>query len=272
MPNLYSLVDELTIPSADDGKKFTRPDRLLRIQSALEASDYILWGEMPLAYIYCSRGYDAEKPTLLVSTHIDSIYGKYFTRRGERKITGTFDNSASNAVALYLMLEKRLPPQVLVAFTGDEEHNGAGAHQAIQILQRRQKVFSRLELVIILDLTEESFATAHFTVENYFIKRQHGDSLLRFAQRRELKNYLRAILDDPPCIADAEPDETWQYEEHDLNCFTLCLPCKVLGEDMHDDCGVVIQTDSFPRYADALERVTTSICRDLADKAAASPR
>lgn len=91
---------------------------------------------MPLGYVDCSRDYAAEKPTLLVSAQIDSRYGEYLTRRGEREIAGTFDNSACNAVALYLMLEGRLPRQVLVAFTGDEERGGAGAGQVIQILQR----------------------------------------------------------------------------------------------------------------------------------------
>ncbi len=109
MTNLYSLVDELTIPSADNGKKFTRTDRLLRIQSALEESDYVLFGEKPLAYVYCRRGYSPEKPTLLISAHIDSLYGEYFTRRDGPEISGTFDNSACNAVTLHLMLEQCLP-------------------------------------------------------------------------------------------------------------------------------------------------------------------
>lgn len=272
MPNIYSLVDELTIPSADDGHQFTRTDRLLRIQSALKESDYILFGEMPLANVYSRREYSAEKPTVLISAHIDSLYGEYFTRQGEREIAGTFDNSACNAVALYLMLKQSLPTQVLVAFTGDEENDSVGADQTIQILQRREASFSKLELVITLDLTEESFACSHFTVENYFIERQNGDSLLRFARKRELKDYLTGILNNPPCIKDAEPDESWQYDEYDLNCFTLCLPCRAMGEDMHDDCGVVIQTDSFLQYAEALKRVTTTICNDLANKAVDSTR
>lgn len=80
------------------------------------------------------------------------------------------------------------------------------------------------------------------------------------------------MVNDPPCIKDAEPDGSWQYDEHDLNCFSLCLPCKVLGKDRHEDCGVEIQTDSFLPYGEALERVTTRIGNDLANKAAGIKR
>ncbi len=156
----------------------------------------------------------------------------------------------------------------MVAFTGDEENDSAGADQTIDILQRRDGPYHRLELVIILDITEEAYARAHFTVENYFIERRNERSLLKFERRRELKNHLKGILNDPPCVKKADPDESWQYDEYDVNCFTLCLPCKVLGEDMHDDLGVVIQADSFLRYAEALELLTVRICNDLADKAA----
>ncbi|MEM4248269.1 MAG: hypothetical protein QXH80_03295, partial [Candidatus Nanoarchaeia archaeon] len=79
-------------------------DRLLRIQSALKESEYSLFDSMPLAYIYHSQSYSSQKPSILISAHIDSVYSAYITQRGGEEIIGTFDNSACNAVALHLML------------------------------------------------------------------------------------------------------------------------------------------------------------------------
>lgn len=272
MPDIYETLSYLTVPSSDDGLSFTQPDRLARIQSALDKSDYSLFGDLPLAYLFRSQTYSPEKPAILVSAHIDSIYEAYFTRRDGEEVIGTFDNSACNAVVLHLMLTHRLPSQVLVAFTGDEEGDSRGADQTIAILQNNEPAFRNLELVITLDLTEEAFGRADFTVENYFIEEQNEDSLLRFTRKRELKDYLMDILEHPLFVKNADQDESWQYDEHDLNCFSLCLPCKVLGEDIHDDFGVKIRAQSFFRYAEALESVTHRICNDLANKAVDSTR
>lgn len=272
MIRLHDLVADLTVPCTDNGHRFTQNARLLRIQSALKESGYRLFGEMPLAYVYCQKEYSVEKPTILISTHIDSLYIEYFTNLGENEIVGTFDNSATNAVAVYLMINNRLPPQVLVAFTGDEENQSVGADQTIQILQNKGPSFRNLELVITLDITEESFGKSHFTIENYFVNKQNGDSLLKFTRQRELKKYIMEILDRPVVIKNAEPDESWKYDEYDLNCLTLCLPCRLLGADMHEDCGVAILTESFDAYATSLERITERVCNDLANKAVDSTR
>jgi len=56
-----------------------------------------------------------------------------------------------------------------------------------------------------------------------FIEKANGTSLLKFGRKRQLKEYLTKIIDSPVFIKDAEADESWQYDEYDLNCFSLCL-------------------------------------------------
>lgn len=264
---LVRRLEQLTVPSADDGVRFVRTDRLDKIRGTLETSRYCRMGDVPLASIYRHRDYRFDRPTILISNHIDSAYENYFCAAEGSEIKGTFDNSACNAVAVEVMLAELLPPQALLAFTGDEEEDSAGVDQAVSVLQDRQSVYWNLELVVALDLTEESYGTQHFTIENYFIERQNQDSLLQFGKKRDLKKYLMDTLGQLPVfVKDAEPDESWQYDEHDLNCFTFCLPCRVLGSDMHDDDGVAVLKDSLVAYAQTLAWLIQAIDRDLAKR------
>lgn len=268
--NIETLVRrlaQLTVPSTDDGAQFVRTDRLEQIRGDLDASAYRCLGDVPLAAIYFHRDYQPSRPTILISNHIDSVYGDYFCDAGETTIRGTFDNSACNAVAVELMLAELLPPQTLIAFTGDEEADSGGVDQTVYFLQDHPPVYENLEAVVALDLTEEAYERHHFTIENYFIERQNRDSLLQFARKRDFKRYLVDRLgNEPHFIKNAEPDESWQYDEHDLNCFTFCLPCRVLGSDMHDNDGVAIRRDSLIAYAKTFAQLAQAIDRDLAKR------
>jgi len=267
MDALIRQVVNLTVPCADDGCRFVCRDRLDIITTELEGSRYVLLDNRPLAYVYRHMEYDPAKPTLLISNHIDSLYDQYFASSVDGIIRGTLDNSACNAVAVDLIKRGALPPQALIAFTGDEEGDSAGVDQTIEILRTHGSTFWNLELAISLDLTEESYGCSDFTIENYFIESLHNDALLKFFRKRELKSYLNHILTNPTFVKDGEADESWQYDEYDLNCFTLCLPCALLGNDMHDDSGVMIRSDSLKAFASALQKVTSGVDKDLANKA-----
>ncbi len=261
---LLQQIVHLTVPCADDGHRFTSRDRLDRIVTELNRSPYVLLDSRPLAYVYRHQEYDAEKPTILISNHIDSLYSNYFTNDADNVVHGTFDNSACNAVAVASMVRGMLAPQALIAFTGDEEDESTGADQTMEILRMQGMAFRALELVITLDLTEEAYGSSHFTIENSFVTSRHDDSLLRFSRKRKLKRYLRGILGDPTFVKNAEADESWQYDEYDLNCFSLCLPCALLGHDMHDDSGVMIRKNSLMEFAGALQKIVCRIANDLA--------
>ena len=66
-------------------------------------------------------------------------------------------------------------------------------------------------------------------------------------------NPSRDDPDDPRIIdEEAEPDESWEYDDCEQICFSLCLPTK--GE-MHSDEGILARVISFRRYTEVLERM-----------------
>jgi hypothetical protein len=123
------------------------------------------------------------------------------------------------------------------------------------------------EKVITLDLTEESYGARHFTIENHCVEKRNRESFLTFGKKQHMVDYLSAMIESPVFVKNAEPDESWLYREYDLNCFSLCLPCRLLGEDMHDDTGVAVKEDSVTGYIEVLRRLTQAIYEDLSHKA-----
>ena len=270
---LLSQIKRLTVPSSDNGRRFVRTDRLERVEDALSASTYGCVASPPLARVYRRKDFRENQRALLVSCHIDSVYGHYWVSTTSEEVIGTLDNSACNGILVELMVQERLPAQAMVVFTGDEEGDSAGVDQVISCLHDTPAVFWNLELVIALDLTEEFYGQRHFTIENCFVERDNARSLLKFGRKRELRRYLTAIAPGavPVFVKDAEADESWQYDEHDVNCFSLCLPCRLLGSDMHDDSGVAVSRNSLMGYAETLAALTAGIDADLTSRTAALP-
>lgn len=262
---LFHFIKKLTVPSTDDGKQFIHRERRDRITESLRISPYTCWGDLPLASLYRHQDYREERPAILLSTHIDSVYHQYYCRCSDKEIHGTFDNSVTNAIALYLMLQNRLHPQVLVAFTGNEEEDSLGASQIVEFLQQRDSLFLNMELVITLDLTEEDFEKSDFTIENLYIRRKPPFSRLTFSRRKEMQEYFKRICgsDAIRFIWDAEPDETWTYREYNVNCITFCLPCGLIGKDMHSDKGVKIIQSAVTNYTDSLESFTCDLLNQI---------
>ena len=256
---------QLTVPSADDGHKFIRTDRLELIMDILKVSEYECVGDKPLAKVYRHQNFQAKAPNILVSCHIDSLYSENFASLKDAEPQGTFDNSACNAVLVEAMMHSRLPEQVLVSFTGDEEHGSKGAVQTIEFLQE-EELFDLLEMVIVLDITEEGYRQCHHTIENYFVEKKNQQSVLKFSKKRKFAKYLKEIVASPVTIKDGDADEAWLYDEYDLNCFSFCLPCRLLGDDMHDDAGVAIQQKSLEEYINALRLLTLGISKDIVAK------
>jgi len=265
MKILPSRIIQLTVPCSDNGERFTRTDRLDLIQKTVANLEYDVLGDWPLAKVYRHRAFQPDRSAILISSHIDSLYDDYYATTKDGELQGTFDNSACNAITVEGMINNLFPSQVLISFTGDEEGNSKGVDQTIESLQEKN-IFANLEMVISLDLTEEHYRFCHFTIENYFIEQDNTRSLLRFGSSRDLKTYLREMIISPKFVKDAEADESWQYNEYDLNCFSLCLPCRLLGTDMHANAGVAILCESLIGYWNALGQLSQAINNDLANK------
>lgn len=252
------------MPSEDDGTRFVRRERLIEISRRLGGTEYDRLGAEPLALVWRHSQLRTDAPFVLLSTHVDSVYRRYACRVAEREIVGTLDNSATNAVAAYLMLTGALDPQVVVAFTGDEEGDCQGANASLRCCSGPGDLPGLPEMVVTLDLTEERFGKSPFTIENYFRRKGMPRTRLQFDSRKSLKSFIAEKLSgtEPAFIPDAEPDESWQYDEHDLNCFSLCLPCRCLGADMHDDVGVLVRRDDLDAYAQVLVEVLRNVTAD----------
>lgn len=176
---------------------------------------------------------------------------------------GTFDNSITNAAIVYLMLSGDLPRNVIVAFTGDEEENSRGALDVSRFIEDHNLDVLN---IFVLDVTEEGWVTgADFTIENDFWDDDFGKKTVELAQRTGYKwNFVPAEPAEIPKFVPGEAvihieayaDESWDYDEKEIPCFSFCLPTK--GE-MHCDDGILARVISFRRYTEVLGKMLTML-------------
>lgn len=192
-----------------------------------------------------------------------SITRCFFSYMNDNILLGTFDNAITNAAIVYLILSGRLPDNMLIVFTGDEEENGRGAADVIRFIKK-----SRLKVLIVfvLDVTEEGWKNeADFTIENDFWDESFGERIIELVQKTQYQwNYVPAEPEDIPdyipeeavISVEAFEDESWEYNEENIPCFSFCLPTK--GE-MHSDTGILARAAAFERYTDMLQQMLNSL-------------
>lgn len=246
------LLRQLTVNCKDNGRAFIVDERIRTIRSLLADSSYQLWREGGLSFVYAKPGFFSSEYKVLISTHIDCVYQHCFVEdTDEAYLKGTFDNSATNAAVIDLMLRDELDDSVMIAFTGDEEINSQGAVEVMHFLQQSEH---RIDRAIVLDVTNEGWADeAVFSVEN-----DRGFDILSGYQ---IVNALQAS--QLPCVFlhDAEPDETWEYGKGipgtypGIPCFSLCMP---VDGDMHSDAGVYLRPSSIEGYLDILKALANA--------------
>ncbi len=272
---LLEVLDKVNVSSKDNGRKFTDKTRLENIKQLLKPTRWQPIAEGALSVVYANGHLDESCGYALISAHIDSLYTVHFHDVfDETHLLGTFDNSICNVALIDLMLKERLPANALVAFTGDEECDSRGASEVVSILELQfGSVWKNLEAVIVLDITYEGFSKVPFTVENYFVETNHfTKSRLNFASKAGFKEWLEKLLIGSRTIfipdEESDPDESWAYDEFDLNCFSLCLPTaphpvKRSQDSMHSDNGILAITDSVFEYSNALASLSQKICKTI---------
>lgn len=282
---LIKLLNKINVVSIDDGKRFTNLTRINNIYESLKDSNYNLFYKGRLSYLWKHNDFDEKHPVILISCHADSIYNNHFSQiKDEVSLLGTFDNSINNAILVLLMLNNLLHPNVLISFTGDEENNSKGAKETSKtLINDFYSIWENLEIVISLDVTGEGYDKFNFSIENWFVKKESiKKSEIFFEKKKIFKKYLRTIFDEKEYkilfISDnddrAAEDESWEYDEFDLNCFSLCLPtifhpdnASLPQEDwMHDDKGILIQTESINCFIEAIPYLTEKIINDFSRK------
>lgn len=271
MITLLSILQRLSVLNRDDGRRFTNTERLDAIASLLSDSDYVKLDVDGLVHIYRKRALsDWSDPVLIVSAHVDCEYHitKCFASElSDGMLLGTFDNAITNASIVSLMLSGNLPDNVLVAFTGDEEETGRGCKDVIRFIHA-----NRIDVrnIFVLDVTEEGWDQgADFTIENDFWDEAPGNAIIETAKSSgylwlfvpgDLYDIPTAVPKDRILYQEAAEDESWEYDEADLSCFSFCLPIK--GE-MHSNSGVYARALSFQRYTEVLERMLISLSKKV---------
>ncbi len=233
------VLSVVTVDCKDNGMEFTVADRIAVIERLLGGTSYMPIAREPLALLFAKhRPVEGEK-VVLVSSHVDCVYGKCFCNDEGDCFRGTFDNSFGNAAVLWCMINDTLPDNVVVAFTGDEEKDSHGVYQALEALK---KYGCELSCAIVQDVTNVGWESgALFTIENdlgFDILRAYNivSSLETYSGKFAFRHF-------------AEPDESWNYAERGIPCLTLCAP---VGGDMHSDEGVLLRKESAMEYCDAL--------------------
>lgn len=233
------LLSAVTVDCKDNGKEFVVTERIEAIESLLQGTEYRLVAREPLALLFAKRVPQENEKVVLVSSHVDCVYGKCFCNDEGDCFRGTFDNSFGNAAVLWCMINDTLPDNVVVAFTGDEERNSRGAVQALLALGN---IGCRVSSAIVQDVTNEGWESdALFTIEN--------DSGFDILRAYNIVSSLETYSGKFAFRHDAEPDESWNYAERGIPCLTLCAP---VGGDMHSDEGVLLRKESAMEYCDAL--------------------
>lgn len=254
----------MTVPNRDDRVKFTVTDRLDVIAVLLRDSKYRRINTKGLFHLYAAKPAESYRggSVIIVSSHADCVssFTKCFSQVMENGLLkGTYDNSITNAATLSLMLSGRLPDDVLIAFTGDEEIGSNGARDLLLFLKEKEIAIRQL---FVLDVTDMGWDEgADYTIENNFWRDDIGKKIVSCAETMPYP--WRFVPSDPDHVPDfvkneyripdeAEEDESWLYDEFRVNCCSLCLP--VFG-DMHSSRGVSVRQSSFLHYTEALGRL-----------------
>ena len=246
---LIPILKQVTVDCKDNGRNFTVTDRIQAIMSILADTDYQLLHGGNLCYIY-GRKPVRNQSVILISSHIDCVYDELFcqTVDGGQMLRGTFDNSLTNACVLYDMLHGKLDDNVVVAFTGDEEADAGGVDEVIRILRNWN---THIGLAIVLDTTEVGWEKQqHFTVEN--------DMGIDIITGHKIVDLLERYHNLYGFVHESEPDESYDYDEEEIPCFSLCIP--TLG-DMHGEEGVFVRTNGLPTYCSILSELANTMSK-----------
>lgn len=268
----FTRLNRINVPCRDDGERFTDLSRLEAVSAELQDTRYRLIAREPLFHLYGRKPLaELEDRLVVISTHADCVaeITRFFTRREpEGLLRGTFDNALTNFTAVELMRRGNLPDNVVVAFTGNEEDDALGATDLSRFMEKAGKEL----FVLVLDVTDQGFPEGlQFTIENNFWENHTAGQLLVKAaiasgenwgfvasDPEDIPGYIPAeyVVRDPWGPCEATCDESWEYDEQDEECASICIP---VAGDMHHNLGVVAREKSVDAYLHALEEMARAL-------------
>ena len=236
---IIELLETVTVDCKDNGDSFVVTDRVEAIKHLLEGSVYKPIVSESLVLVYAKREFSAGESVVLVSAHVDCLYDACFCNDEGDSLRGTFDNSLGNAAILSLMIRNLLPDNVVVAFTGDEEHDSQGAVQTVLALGRMQY---GIKFALVLDVTNTGYENgAQLALENDL-----GVDILTAHRIVGVVEAIGAKYEFKHC---AEPDESWDYNDYGIPVLSVCA---VVGGFLHSNEGVVLQKNSLIPYCNSI--------------------
>ena len=272
MVDRMHILNLVTCPCRDNGRKITDDTKLVRIDNYLEStnSSYSLIEKGRLFRLYGRKDLSDLSNIVVISAHADIVDSIKNPRCEEIKelLVGTFDNSAGDACALTLMAEEYLPDNVVIAFTMNEEHGMKGAFEVCKRFENNGLTFSS----VVLDVTNIGFREkSDFTIENASWSEDFGSIVIDAAEG--LGNYLFVPRERVPVdktkysYVPSErfcgfgwPDEAWAYAQNGIQTCSICVP--TIGE-MHDDSGLMMLKSSYMNYIKAVGMIASSLAKDL---------
>ena len=264
--DFFDILQTVTIDCKDNGERFTVTDRVAVIEQMLERTDYKLIARQPLALLYAKREVREGDRVLLISSHIDCVYPRCFCSDEGDCLRGTFDNSFTNAALLLNMVQGRLPDNVVVAFTGNEESDSQGAVQAVVAFTGNEESDSQgavqtvvalgqmgceVAAALVLDVTNEGWeSSALFTLENDLgIDILTGYNIISSLEKYDGRFAFKH---------NALPDESWDYADYGIPSITLCVP---VGGELHGDAGVLLRKNAALEYCNVLPLLASLFCQ-----------
>lgn len=262
-----AILKKLNVVNRDDGEQFTVKHRLNRIGKLLSDSPYGYVDEDDLFIIYSKVPIDEiDGEIIVVTSHVDvhkDITMCYSEIEG-KLLHGTYDNSITNAAIVSLMMDDRLPDNIIVAFTGDEEVEEGGAITLIEHLNRMDIEYR----AVVLDVTDEGIADTTFSIENNFWGEEFKRKVI-FSSDQTNHKFMFVPFDEeelPGYVVNgiasenrSEEDESWTFNQYGIECCSICIP--TYGE-MHDDSGLYVEKWVYEAYIEELARILNDISGD----------
>ena len=225
---------------------------------------------------------------IVISSHVEfkrSTFNCFSDESDDEYLVGTYDNSITNAAIITIMKEYKLPPNVVVVFTGDEEEDQGEASKFCDYINDELQLKAKC---IVLDVTESgNDIGAIFTIENDCWKKKWGARILKWAKNTDMvwryvpykksrleKYLIKELVDEEHCskkITDMDETTTY-YEYNGIRCFSLCIPVELMDpegkyapfhEGMHSDEGLRVRKDAFDNYMNAEDSVAFGLCDEV---------
>ena len=245
----FTLLRKVTCDCKDDGHSFQVLDRIDVIKDYLGDSAYHLLAEEDLFLLYGKKPLSEGDSVVLISSHIDCVFSQCFCRENPPYYQGTFDTSFTNAAVLYAMKQGCFPDNVVIAFTGDEEKDSAGA---VAVNVYLTKLACTIKFALVLDVTLAGW-------DNHCLLAIENDLGIDLLTAHRLVECMKPYQGIYEFLHFAEPDETWDYADYGIPCLTLSAP---VSGNIHGDEGVLLRKETIPVYGEVL-LLLASVLADL---------